>query len=659
MIRYHALGTLGLRADNGSDVGAVLAQPMQVALLTYLALARPRGFHRRDTLLGLFWPELDMAHARGALNQAVYRLRGSLGRRTIVGRGKEELGIDASRLWCDAVAFETVFEAGSHRKALELYGGDLMAGFFLSAAPAWERWLEGERTHLQQMAAAAAWCLADEAAADNRLADTGHWGRRAVALDPGSEASLRRLIVLLDGVGDRAGAVRAYDEAAEFFARAYETEPSPETRAVLERVKTRIEPRGPGMATPDRDMARSVASAASGSDLEPGDPEASGAIHHWPVPWREAALVACLLLIASVVGRHTEATSAATPSEPIPSLVIPAPGTAGNGSRGDRRILNPEAASEYDRGRYYLSQVGSDAAFQARNHFQRALDLDPTLPEAWSGLSAAFVNLGTLSLLPAPEAFPRARAAAEEAIRLDRDNAEAHALLAWSLASHYWDTPAADRHFRRALRLNPNDAKARRFNAAHLRNLGRFEEALVEIRAARELDPLYAFSHIEEGLIHYVSGDSERAIRHYELLLRVAPEQRHTYMFIALAETDRESFDAALAALDQVDPDISRPVAIALRGHIYGRIGRTQDARRMLDVLDDVAAERPVIPMQRAMIHMGLGEHERALELLEQNLDEPTNEMRLLKVEPLFDPLHGDPRFHDVLRRVGLSPRPL
>lgn len=644
MIRFRALGAVRLRTDDGSDVQAVLAQPMQIALLTYLAVARPRGFHRRDALLGLFWPDLDMAHARGALNQAVYRLRRSLGSETVVGRGKEELGIDPSVLWCDVVAFETAFEDDLCREALELYGGDLLAGFFLSATPAWERWLEAERGRLKQMAATAAWSVADEAAADGRVEDTGHWGRRALSLDPGNEASLRRLITLLDGVGDRAGAVRAYDEAAELFAVEYETEPSPETRALIERVRARIEP-------------RELPSPGAAGSAEPSRSDAASQSHPattrrrrtlWAVPVAVGGLI-----VAAALWQRPEAR---------------APGagdTAGVAAEEAVRASNPDSASattlpparlEYDRGRYYLSQIGPEHAFQARDHFQRALDLDPTFAAAWSGLSASFVNLATLALLPAREAFPPARAAAEEALRLDPQLAEAHALLGWTLASYFWDTGAADHHFREALAFDAKDPKTRRFYAAHLRNLGQFEEALAEIRVARELDPLFAFSHIEEGLIHYMARDFEKAIAHFELRLRVAPEQRHTHTFIALAEAARGRFEAAVQALDRADPDVTSALAVALRGYIFGRTGQVEEARRMLDTLDGLSPDRAVVPMQRALIHVGLGEFDVALDLLEASLEEPTNQTRLLNVEPLFDPLRTDPRFQDLLRRIGFSP---
>lgn len=647
MIRFSTLGTVRLRATEDADVEAVLAQPMQVALLTYLVVARPRGFHRRDTLLGLFWPELDEPHARGALNQAVYRLRGSLGREVIPGRGKEELGIDERLVWSDVPAFERAVADGSLREALELYRGDLLAGFFLSGAPAWERWLDAERARLQQMASPAAWRLADEAAADRRQADTAYWGRRALALTPGDEASLRRLIVLLDSIGNRVGAVRAFEEAAELFAYEYETEPSPETKALIEEVRARVRPRRTQAA--ETDPVPAPASPAISTPPAQRGSQSRSRLRHVLSGAALLALIAAVLLVARLGQRDVAAGVAENAPDVATGVAEVAPDATAQGTRV------PAARTEYRRGVYHLSQLGAEPARQARNSFQRALDLDPTFADAWSGLSASLVRLSSMSLVPADEAFPRARAAAEQALELDPEHGEAHALLAWTFASYYWDTATADSLFRRAVDLTPNSARAHRYHAAHLRNLGRLDEALAEIRNARELDPLFAFSHVEEGLIHYMARDYARAIEQYELLLRIAPEYRHVHTFIGLAETQRGRYDEALAAFSRVDPAGRSPVAIAIRGYIYAQTGRPGEARRMLDRLTDEAGSSPVVDMQRAVVHVGLGEYGRALDLLERGLEEPTWHMRLLKVDPFFEPIRSEPRFQAILRETGLA----
>src|SRR5690349_20392974 len=130
----------------------VLAQPRRLALLAYLASATPRGMHRRDQLAALFWPELDQDHARAALRQAVYVLRGALGAAAIVSYGDEEVGVDFDLVHCDVAAFDRAVEAGQLEKALDIHRGVLLDGFFISDAPEFEQWLERERARFQETA---------------------------------------------------------------------------------------------------------------------------------------------------------------------------------------------------------------------------------------------------------------------------------------------------------------------------------------------------------------------------------------------------------------------------------------------------------------------------------------------------------------------------
>ena len=239
MIEFRALGTLALRDPNGEDLHSVLAQPKRVALLAYLAIARPRGFQRRDTLLALLWPELDEQHARGALNQALRHLRTALGKEAVPSRGDGEIGIDVRALSCDAVEFEAAIEADDPARALGLYRGDLLEGFHVSGGGQFERWLEEERVRLRRRAARAAAALAHREEARGEPVAAGHWARRAFALAPDDEGEARNLIELLGRLGDRAGAVQAYEEFARRLRVEYEVEPAPETLATIRAVRTR------------------------------------------------------------------------------------------------------------------------------------------------------------------------------------------------------------------------------------------------------------------------------------------------------------------------------------------------------------------------------------------------------------------------------------
>lgn len=234
------LGPVDLLAPDGQRLEGILSQPKRLALLVYLVLACRTGFCRRDTLLALFWPELDGEHARGALRQALRFLRRALGEGALVTRGDEEVGVDQALLWCDAVAFERAVTAGRSAEAMALYRGEFMDGFHLGdAAPEYEEWLSRERTRLRGLAARAAWALADASRALGDGAAALEWGRRAVTLAPADEGVLRRLVMLLDGLGDRAGALRAYEEFARRLAEELSAQPSVETQALIQEVRAR------------------------------------------------------------------------------------------------------------------------------------------------------------------------------------------------------------------------------------------------------------------------------------------------------------------------------------------------------------------------------------------------------------------------------------
>jgi len=236
VIEFRTLGTLDLRRADGTELHSLLAQPKRVALLAYLCIAKPRGFHRRDTLLGLFWPDADQAHARASLRNALHVLRLSLGEDAVRSRGDEEVGINFDVVWCDAISFEQQI-ALNGVDALELYRGEFFAGFFLEEVPALERWLERERTRLRALAANASHQASVQRESEGNLTDALSFARREVELAQTDERAVRHLIRLLARAGDRAAALRTYEKFAKELATELEAEPSPETRALVEEVR--------------------------------------------------------------------------------------------------------------------------------------------------------------------------------------------------------------------------------------------------------------------------------------------------------------------------------------------------------------------------------------------------------------------------------------
>lgn len=240
-LRLYTLGTIAVRDWAGADLPAVVARSKEVALLVYLAMGGRRGAVRRDTLLALFWPELDTARARAALSQAVYRLRRSIGDEAIASVGRDDVML-GRECWCDAAAFLDQIERDERARAMELYAGEFLPGFHLPGAPDFDDWAQEQRDRLRDLAGETAEGLARQAEASGELGDAARWWRRKVVITPTDEAALRSLVETLDRVGDRAGAVRVYDEFVRQLARTLELEPAPETRALLDAVRARGTP---------------------------------------------------------------------------------------------------------------------------------------------------------------------------------------------------------------------------------------------------------------------------------------------------------------------------------------------------------------------------------------------------------------------------------
>lgn len=264
MIRCRLFGPTELHTAEGVEIHQVLAQPKRLALLAYLTAAQPPGFHRRDTLLDLFWPDMDEPGARNALSKAVHHLRSALGTDALISRGEDALRLNPERFWSDVGAFDALMAKESYQEALSLHDrGGLLEGFHLSQAPAFDHWLDAERARLTKRARAAADALARRAEEAGDLHAAVAWVRRAAELSPHDEVALRRLVTLLDRCGNRAEAVAAYDAFSQRLAVDLEVQPAPETGTLIESVRRRLASR------PGTDLTPVPATPHTGVTREP------------------------------------------------------------------------------------------------------------------------------------------------------------------------------------------------------------------------------------------------------------------------------------------------------------------------------------------------------------------------------------------------------
>ena len=232
------LGPTELHGPVPEDTDALVRQSKRLALLAYLALSTADGFRRRDQVIAYFWPDLDQAQARTYLRKALYGVREGLGQEVFLTRGEDELRVDPSLVWCDAVALSQNVRDGRWSEALALYRGELLEGLFPEGvAQEFQEWLSAQRKQLREMAAQAAWeCSRLEEERGDRTA-AAVMARRARELDPDNEEGVRRLMGLLDRRGDRGSALRVYAEWQARLLEEFGVEPAPETRRLARQVQ--------------------------------------------------------------------------------------------------------------------------------------------------------------------------------------------------------------------------------------------------------------------------------------------------------------------------------------------------------------------------------------------------------------------------------------
>jgi TolB-like protein/DNA-binding winged helix-turn-helix (wHTH) protein/Flp pilus assembly protein TadD len=330
------------------------------------------------------------------------------------------------------------------------------------------------------------------------------------------------------------------------------------------------------------------------------------------------------------------------------------------GTHGASRsaAAGPAPASDaydlYLRGQYLLNKRTDGAIRAAASFFEQSVQRDSGFARAWAALADAEVLGAVYSVGPPQELVARARSAALRALALDSSLAEAHAALALIVQNHDWDWARAEREFRQAITLNPNYATAHHWYAEHLMWRGRFDEALRESERARQLDPLSLIIAADNGAIFYYARRYDRAIDRLRSVRAVDPTLSRAYLLIAVY-ADHGMFDQALAEEARWRPLIPAPVHWSSLAYVYGRAGRTADARHAIHELLRLSEREPVQARVFAWSYAGVRDTAQTLAWLEKAYAEHSGELVALRVSPAYDFLREDPRFQRLLQRVGLG----
>lgn len=706
MLRLRTLGSATIENATGPLSGAP-AQRKALALFAFLGRAGDRGVSR-DRILAHIWPEAPADRAAHRLAQLLYVLRRELGADDLF-LGSSDLRLNQAVLATDIAEFESALASDDLEKAVGAYGGPFLDGFYLDGADEFERWAEVERSDLARRYAAAVEALAVDAAGRSDAAGAVRWWGKLAQADPLNARVTVSYMEALAAAGDRAGALRFAREHEARLREEYETEPDAAVVAAGERLRAAppepipiAAPSGPSIAvlpfvnlSPDRDneyfsdgmseelineLARTpglrVASRTSSFTFKGKDADIHqigarlgvGAVVEGSVRkvGDRIRLAAQLIDVAS--GYHLWSESYdrtlcdvfALQTELARAIVRSLPLKVG----GDPPPVRPptaavEAYTLYLRGRFFAVKRTPADLRVAIEYFEQAVERDAGYALAHAGLAECWALLGFEEFgdMPAREAMPRAKAAAARALELDPKLAEAHTWRGVIAMLYDWDWEEAEREFRLALELAPAYALGHAWYAVFLGAMQRHDEASARILQAEALDPLSLTVQLCVGRILWWAGRYHEAAQRLRAIAEMAPDNSLACLWLARAYIAGGQLEAARAEAERGLARNRVPWLIAIAGHAYARLGRPDDAERMLHELRALAERQHVAAAQEAELLGGLGDVDEAVRCYEAMWRERGGYMPFVAV---YHGLQGlpdsDPRYQELIRRMRLAP---
>jgi TolB-like protein/DNA-binding winged helix-turn-helix (wHTH) protein/Tfp pilus assembly protein PilF len=316
------------------------------------------------------------------------------------------------------------------------------------------------------------------------------------------------------------------------------------------------------------------------------------------------------------------------------------------------KVVNPQAYEAYLKGRYFWNKRTADGLKKAIDYFNQAIEQDPNYAQSYTGLADSYALLGDweYGVLAPREAFPRAKAAATKALELDNTLGEAHTSLAFSLDLFDWDWASAEREFRRAIELSPGYATAHHWYAWHLSEMGRNSEAIAEMRKAENLDPLSLIISADVAEILLVAHSYDEAIEQSRKTIDMDSNFAVAHYELGQALVQKHMYKEAIAELQKaIELSGGSTTCTSNLAFAYAASGRRKEAVKILSDLKNRSKQNA---SEIALMYVGLDEKDQAMTWLEKAYEERFNPSILLR--PAFDPLRSDPRFQNLVRRIGL-----
>jgi len=321
------------------------------------------------------------------------------------------------------------------------------------------------------------------------------------------------------------------------------------------------------------------------------------------------------------------------------------------------KAVNPEAYEAYLKGRYHLFGGNAADLQKSLEDFHRAAEIQPDFALAYAGIADAYNRLGSsaISVLSPKEAFPKSKAAATRALELDPTLAEPYVPLAWSSFVFDRDWTTAESQYQKAIERNPNYSSARRSYAVFLARLGRFDEAIQEAKRGQEIDPLSLEANVNVGLVLHLARRDDDAISWFRRTLDMNPNFLRAHWLLGLTLMQKNRLEEAIAELQKAVELSGGGVVLGSLGYAYAVAGRRAEALEVVDRLETSSKGRYLAPAAVSIVFAGLGDKDQAMSWLERANEERDPWATDIKVQPMFDSLRSDPRFQDLLRRVGLK----
>lgn len=323
----------------------------------------------------------------------------------------------------------------------------------------------------------------------------------------------------------------------------------------------------------------------------------------------------------------------------------------------NRPTENTEAYQLYLKGRFHWNKRKADDLQKAIEYYNQAIEKDPNYALAYAGLASTYTLLPEYAGAPTREAIPKAKEAAQKASELDPSLAEPHAVLGLAGIIDGWDWKGAEKEFQRAIQLNPNYPTVHHWFSICLRQQGKFEPSLAEITRAQQLDPLSPVININVAETFRLLHRDDEAMEQLQKNLEIDANFPGTHGDLGLMYLKQGNFDAAIKEAQKVREIVGpeNPVGIAELGFVLARAGRREDAVKMLDKLLELSKQGNHWTIQIASIYTGLGEKDNAFKWLDKGYEERSALLCNLKIAPVWDNLHSDPRFTVLLNKIGLA----